>query len=416
MKNWFLISFLLFTISAKSQPNKSISWATDIEFLKTELPAKHKNVYAEKSEAYFFEGIKRVALQTDSLSDFEIAIKLQQLISSFGDSHTGANWGQFVDKNKILPLHLFWFSDGIFILHTTAENKEVLGCKIVKINGNPIQVVIDSLSTMLTVDNNAVIKSNIPKLIPLVQLLQFFGLAKAESIELQLENQEGELFTYSIKPAYMDRENRVMFKPDSLALCNRNERAYFVDYEVAADNVYYIQYNKCISRENPPYGFKGNLKKLPSFQEFQKKILKTVTKKSFDKIIVDLRFNSGGNSTQGTELIEKMAAIKKINERGKLYVILGRFTFSAAIINAMDFSNKTQAIFVGEETSGKPNHYGEVRSFTLPNSGLNINYSTKYFKRSEKNLKTITPDYIIESSFRDFKEGKDPIYDWIVKQ
>jgi C-terminal processing protease CtpA/Prc len=111
-----------------------------------------------------------------------------------------------------------------------------------------------------------------------------------------------------------------------------------------------------------------------------------------------------------------MAEIKKINERGKLYVILGRFTFSSAIINAMDFSNKTQAIFVGEETSGKPNHYGEVRSFTLPNSGLNINYSTKYFKRSEKNLKTITPDHIIETSFKDFKEGKDPVYDWIIKQ
>jgi C-terminal processing protease CtpA/Prc len=201
-----------------------------------------------------------------------------------------------------------------------------------------------------------------------------------------------------------------------LALCNRNERAYFVDYEVAVDNVYYIQYNKCISREKPPYGFKGELKKLPSFQEFQEKILKTATKRSFDKIIVDLRFNTGGNSSQGTELIEKMAEIKKINERGKLYVILGRFTFSSAIINAMDFSNKTQAIFVGEETSGKPNHYGEVRSFTLPNSGLNINYSTKYFKRSEKNLKTITPDHIIETSFKDFKEGKDPVYDWIIKQ
>lgn len=82
----------------------------------------------------------------------------------------------------------------------------------------------------------------------------------------------------------------------------------------------------------------------------------------------------------------------------------------------MDFKNMTNAILVGEETSGKPNHLGEIRSFKLPSSALSLQYSTKYFKRTDKDSKTITPDKIIEPSFTEFKSGKDPIFEWILKQ
>ena len=74
------------------------------------------------------------------------------------------------------------------------------------------------------------------------------------------------------------------------------------------------------------------------------------------------------------------------------------------------------AVFVGEETAGKPNHFGEVRSFQLPSSKVLVNYSTKYFKRSEKEIETIEPDMSIEMSFADFKKGVDPVFEWIKAQ
>lgn len=82
----------------------------------------------------------------------------------------------------------------------------------------------------------------------------------------------------------------------------------------------------------------------------------------------------------------------------------------------MDFTNMTNAILVGEETSGKPNHLGEIRSLKLPSSALSLQYSTKYFKRTDKDLKTITPEKIIESSFTEFKHGHDPVVEWILEQ
>lgn len=82
----------------------------------------------------------------------------------------------------------------------------------------------------------------------------------------------------------------------------------------------------------------------------------------------------------------------------------------------MDFKRMTHAIFVGEETSGKPNHFGEVKNFQLPTSQLTVNYSTKYFKYNKKDVSTLVPDVKIEMSFSDLMKGIDPIYEWIKQQ
>jgi len=215
----------------------------------------------------------------------------------------------------------------------------------------------------------------------------------------------------------MTRQNRKMYKPDSLALCFRDERAFFIDYYQASDNIYYLQYNRCWSKElELQYGNAQNAEKMPSFKEFEEKVFQTITKHSIDKVVFDIRFNGGGNSSQVTEFVVKFAKILEKNAETKIYVILGRHTFSSAILNAMDFKLITNATFIGEETSGKPNHFGEVKSFQLPNSGIKVNYSTKYFKRTDGKVSTISPEIKLESSFSDFDHGIDPAYEWIKKQ
>jgi C-terminal processing protease CtpA/Prc len=164
------------------------------------------------------------------------------------------------------------------------------------------------------------------------------------------------------------------------------------------------------------YGNKEMADNLPSFKEFEEKVFNTLANESVKKIIFDIRYNGGGNSSQGTAFIEKLAKFLEANTTIKTYVVLGKATFSSAILNAMDFKRLTNAIFVGEETGGKPNHFGEVRNFQLPTSQLQVSYSTEYFKRTDKNENTITPDVKIEMSFSDFTKGIDPVYEWIKKQ
>ncbi len=409
----FLIGIALIQTIYTQNKNR-IDWKTDLNYLAKELPEKHYNLFTVQNKEYFFSGLKSIQLEAEYLTDFQIALKIQQLIAKFGDSHTMLNFTSLIDKDQILPIHLFWTSDGLHILHTTPENEKLLGCQLLSINKVPITTVIDSLSTLFAIDNQSIVKHSIPRFIPYLQILECFGFTNEKQIELELKTNTSQTQTYLLKPSEMNRNNRISFKPDSIAFCVKNENVFFTDRYYPNEMTYYILYNKCWSKEiESEYGNKEKAEKMPSFKEFEKKIFNTLMNSSTDKIIFDLRYNGGGNSLQGTAFIEKLAEFLKKNPKIQPYVVLGRSTFSSAILNAMDFKRLTNAIFVGEETSGKPNHFGEVRNFQLPSSNLYVNYSTKYFKRTDEELSTITPDILIEMSFSDFTKGIDPVFEWI---
>ncbi|MCW3788335.1 S41 family peptidase [Plebeiibacterium sediminum] len=415
MKNLILLTLLFACLTAFSQNNEKTDWNADIEYIKVELPKCHYNLYMLKSEQDFYNGLDDISKIQDQLSDFEVAVKLQQLIATFGDSHTNLSLNPFLDYNKILPIGLMWFSDGLWVQSTTKSNETILGAKLIEINGYVISEIIDSLSTISAIDNQASVKTSTPKIIPVIQFLEYFGFVAQPEIKLTLEK-DGETLEYLIHPEQMNRNNVMRVLPNPTPLCYQNTRLPFWSKVLTKENVFYIQYNKCWSREYPPSGYKGDIQKLPSFSDFHKAIVDSIQQNDYDKVVFDFRFNGGGNSYQGTKLIEELSTIDKLKSKGNLYVITGRDSYSSAIINIMDFKNKTNAILVGEETSGKPNHLGEIRSFKLPSSALILQYSTKYFKQTDKDLKTITPDKEIEPSFTDFKNGYDPIFEWILKQ
>jgi C-terminal processing protease CtpA/Prc len=72
------------------------------------------------------------------------------------------------------------------------------------------------------------------------------------------------------------------------------------------------------------------------------------------------------------------------------------------------FRNTTKATLVGEPTAGKPNHFGEVRNFDLPNSHITVSYSTNYFRDSKEDTDSLMPDVLAELTFRDYLAGADP--------
>lgn len=417
MLKFYLIGLLVFTgINgiAQTQTEKTVDWNSDIQYLKKELPLRHKDLFFQMPESEYERKLDYLSSQVSLFNDFEIAVKLQQLIARIGDSHTSVDYTKYIYSEKMLPLRLYWFSDGIYIMQTIKEYENLLGSKITRINDFGIQTVVDSLSTMITVDNQALIKSKIPNMISVLQLLEYFGFAKGNVIKVEVESAQGQLTKSEITASKANPVNIIGVKPDSLAFCWQNPRAIFIDKYFDSEGILYVQYNKCTSKEMEE--LQGKSSSLPSFLEFGNKVFDIIQNMPVKKFIFDLRFNGGGSSIQGTEFVSKLSGYPISKQDKRIYVVIGRQTFSSAIINAMDFKHRTKAIFVGEETGGKPNHFGEVRNFQLPSSKLIINYSTKYFTESKEDLKSIKPDVIIEPSFSDYKKGLDPVYEWIRKQ
>ena len=93
----------------------------------------------------------------------------------------------------------------------------------------------------------------------------------------------------------------------------------------------------------------------------------------------------------------------KINRKENLKVIIGRETFSSALLNAYEFKFDTNAEIIGEPSGGKPNCYGEILKFTLPNSRFIVSYSTRYYKLIEDDtILALYPDINIQESISDY--------------
>lgn len=411
-----LFTGLLFFLSVFSQKNK-IDWNADLDYLVKELSEKHYNFYSLKSKDDFLTGIEGIKQKSNNLSDFQMALCTQQLIAKFGDSHTALNYRSLLNPAQILPLNFNWMKEGIYVLHTSKQYESILGNKVLSVNNIPISTVIDSLSTLITVDNPSSVKLMVPKMITFLQILNHFGFSNTEQVKLELLSEDNKKQTCIVTPDKPSRENIVSVKPDSVSFITRSTKRVFNLNYFPNDDIYYLMYNKCMSKEVAlQYGSKEMAQKLPSFVDFENKVFHMIDSIPAKKFVFDMRYNSGGSSAQGTAFVKKLAKYLEQNPTTKLYVVLGRSTFSSAILNAIDFKRMTNAVFVGEETSGKPNHFGEVKQLQLPSSKLACSYSTKYFRVIDEDTNTFSPDVKIEMSFSEFMKGIDPVYDWIKQQ
>ena len=74
-----------------------------------------------------------------------------------------------------------------------------------------------------------------------------------------------------------------------------------------------------------------------------------------------------------------LAQHEHLNRPGGIYVLIGRATFSSAMMNAYEIRQRTNAILVGEPTGGKPNSFGEIINVDIDGTDLKLQVSTKYF-------------------------------------
>lgn len=99
----------------------------------------------------------------------------------------------------------------------------------------------------------------------------------------------------------------------------------------------------------------------------------------------------------------------------QVYCLINRRVFSSGVLNTYDMKYELGAVLVGQPTGQGVNHYGEVKYFYLPNTQIEVQYSTKYFKIIEDNSITIKPDVFIEPSVDNYKEGNDVVLNYCLK-
>ena len=102
----------------------------------------------------------------------------------------------------------------------------------------------------------------------------------------------------------------------------------------------------------------------------------------------------------------------------RVFVLMGRNTFSAA----QNFINRverwTNATFVGEASSSSPNFVGEENDIVLPYSRVRGSLSNLYWQDSDPwdNRPWITPDLPVVLTAKQYIEGLDPVLQLVLDQ
>jgi hypothetical protein len=387
--------------------NRNTQWLEDINHLSSELPKKHKNLFFQKRKEDFFKEIASLKTEIEALSDFEIKLQIAKIVASIRDAHTSVP----LQVNLLLPLELYWFPDGIYVIGAPSEYTVLLYCKITKVNEVPIEELINILSSIISYENETYLKSQLPKYFPAIELLYDLRLVNdIDSLELTFEDKNKKMRTLEIRSFTLkeSREKLSLIHNDlvcsnNLPLYRKNRDKYYWFQYIDTSNILYFKYNAC--RDMLP----------TNAFIFCKELIQFIEENPVEKLIIDLRNNFGGNSLLLDPFIEDIKHCHKINNKGKLFVILGRETFSSALLNAFSLKKNTSAIFLGEPTGGKPNCYGEVERFSLKNSRLTICYSTKYYKIIEDDtMPSFLPDVNIDLTIQNYVNNEDPCFEYII--
>ena len=104
--------------------------------------------------------------------------------------------------------------------------------------------------------------------------------------------------------------------------------------------------------------------------DFSNRIERAARPASVKGLVLDVRLNGGGDNNKYAPLLALLN--EPAMKRKKLYVLIGRATFSAAANFVADVEQYTKATFVGEPTGGGVKFYSDNPQLVqLPFSGLN---------------------------------------------
>ncbi len=396
------------------------NWRADLEFVRQTLPETHANLFHTLAKENFNTSIETLSTRVPGMSQHEIIVELSAIVASIGDGHTrlslpmvdGSGFSEGHSSTQppndpsmvfnYYPIRLYMYSDGLYVRSIGVENAAYAGAKVVQIGRLQALDAIQAVSRTVQRDNDQQLKNLAPERLVIPEVLAALKITNsAEQADFILETADSKQHKLTLLPVaknqavvWVSAADQAEKKP--LYLRDTDSNYWF---EPLGDKqTVYWQYNEVNDMAEE------------SIADFATRLGDYIASHGIQRLIIDLRFNSGGDNTLNRSLLHALIRSPGLREPGSLFVITGRGTFSAAMMFAIDLEKHTNAIFVGEPTGASPNHYGDSRKVILPNSGLTIRVSTLYWQYAGPNDKRLSlkPQIPAELSSQDFRNGRDP--------
>ena len=394
----FVLILLAAPLLSQSRDDR---WRQDLQYLAANLQLTHPNLFFQVKQQDFNQAVAQLDTSISSKADHEIMVEMARIVALAGDGHTSLSLTQNRTGFRTYPLKLYWFDDGLYVTQSAAQLAPALGTRLVEIGGTPIDQAYARAAGAISHDTAIWVKAVSPNYLVTPEVLQALGIVPdLDKAAFTFENSDGTRITLPI--AAPARGNTVdwLYLPHnaqpSTPVYRRNPNLYYWFDYLADSRSLYFQYNRCQEAATLP------------FAAFMQQLLDFVAGNDIARFVVDLRNNGGGSTLiiqPLVELFRQLVARHAIDPASQVYVIIGRETFSSAVLNAIDFRS-LGATLVGEPGGWKPSGYGEVTILVLPNSGLQVSCSTRKF--SDSLGVALLPDVPAVLSFADYMAERDP--------
>ena len=363
-----------------SKMSRTEGWRYDLHLLAREIERRHYDPFRATSRQQFEASVQALDKAIPTLSENQLATRFMKILATVNDGHSlMIGFSGLPQLRKSVPLRFYLFEEGLFIISADAEHRNLLGSQVVRIGSHTVQEVMSGISPIVGRENSMRLKAAAAAYMRCPPILNGLGLLPApDSLPLTLRNLDGQEQKITVAanldaPILSQAVTRDWISlPETtgqqLPLRLKNPYSpYWFEY-LPDKKVLYFQFNQVADNSDEP------------FDKFVDRMFAFIREHEVAKLVIDMRENHGGNTFLVKPLIHALIRDGDFSQAGKLFVVIGRVTFSAAM-NTVDFIERnTNPVFVGEPTGTSPNFIGEIAPVTLPYSKLEASISDLYWE------------------------------------
>jgi hypothetical protein len=384
-------------------------WQADLALIVPGIDRIHPDPWRGTPKAEVEAAVAGLSAQAASLSDDELLVGVSRIAAMIStracDGHTGLfMWGTGTYPLESLPLRLWLFGDDLVIVDVLGEHQELIGATIEAIEGMPIADLRAALDSLIPRDNEQTVRLLTPRYLLIPQVLRGIGLDNDRSVRIRF-TRDGVSAEVDLASVPMEDYNNwagpyglhLPTDPDVRWLSRIEDDLW---WEILPDGqTLYVQYNR-VERITPA-----------TVAELRE----AVTDPELARVVLDIRHNFGGEVPVLDE-IEPIFDDPAVDQPGKLFVFVGRNTWSAGSMLLARLEAHTDAVLVGEPMAGCPTFYGDVVELPLPHSGLALLVTEMLEVGVDPNdtRTNIELDAVAELSQEDWEGGIDPALELVI--
>lgn len=382
--------------SAYSQPLDTVLTTKDaledleyaMYYLDKLHPAFYTGVPNEVQQRY--EEVLSDINEMETISVCELSQKIEYIFSVMRDGHS---YVKFQAKDPHYMKDIYKFNQN--------------NCRFVAINGFELPDLLKQTQDLYSYEMESWQLKLLDNDLASAEGLQYLGFSTNDGITYTYESEDGVRTDHT----YYTEDFIVYDEYVKYNQIEENDQRNipFVSYEIDKENdLAILTLNSCIYNEE--------------YKACVKEMFTEIKEQEIHNVAVDLRSNGGGDSRVADEFIRYLDVDTWENGRfewrfgwfkipsgsttmtndkyidltytGDVYLLTSTKSFSSAMLFSQYIKDNDIGVIIGEAPGNTPNGYGDIAVFTLPNSQLYMQLSTKeFFRVNQENASNLVePD------------------------